>query len=455
MNRLISIYCLVVLMPVGCIVYCGRSDAAEAAPPGKIVTPQRRAIDEAKASSSGIRKLSGKRITLYTDVSGEEIDRLPGLFDQAFLQYCEYFHVQPDELASWNMTGFLMKDKSRYVQSGLLPSGLPDFFHGYSVGHELWIFDQPSDYYRRHLLLHEGVHGFMNTVLGGCGPTWYMEGMAEMLATHELNDGRLKLNYFPKNREEVPEWGRIKLIKDAVADNRAQSLRTVIEGPRNLQKETELYAWSWAAAAFLDRHPRYRDRFRELYKHVRQGDFNQYVLEVFKNDWQELSEEWQVFIAGLEYGYDIPRTAIDFAPGKPLPEKGAAVVIAADRGWQNSGIRLQAGVKYQLKASGRYQVANQPKIWWCEPGGVSIRYYQGRPLGILLAAVRPESPSMRSQAEPGNEKSPSGFLKPITIGLGTTITLEQSGTLFLKINDSAAELDDNVGEVHVEIAQVK
>jgi hypothetical protein len=442
MNRLISIYCILFLILMGCIAFCIRLEIAKAAPPDKIVAPQLRSVDEANAFSNGIRKLAGKRLTLYTDVNGEEIDRLPGIFDQAFPQYCEYFRLSPDELAGWSMRGFLMKEKSPFAQTGLLPGGLPDFPHGYSVNHELWIYDQPSDYYRRHLLLHEGVHGFMNTVLGGCGPTWYMEGMAEMLATHDFKDGRLKLNYFPKNREEVPEWGRIKLIKDAFADNRAQSLRTVIDGPRNLQKETELYAWSWAAAAFLDRHPRYRDRFRELYKHVRQRDFNEYVFEVFKNNWQQLSEEWQVFIAGLEYGYDVAHTVIDFTPGKPLPEKGAVVVIAADRGWQNSVIQLQAGVKYQLKASGRYQVANQPKIWWCEPGGVSIRYYQGRPLGILLAAVRPENP---------DENSPSVFLKPITVGLGTTISPEQSGTLFLKINDSAAELDDNAGELRVEI----
>ena len=213
--------------------------------------------------------------------------------------------------------------------------------------------------------------------------------MAEMLATHQWKDGRLRLNYFPKNRDEVPEWGRIRLIRDAVADNRAQSLRTVIEGPRNLQKETELYAWCWAAAAFLDRSSALSAIGSGNFSSTCEQNFNQYVFGVYKNDWQQLSEEWQVFIAGLEYGYDIARTAIDFTPGKPLPEKGKAVTIAADRGWQNSGIQLQAGVKYQLTASGRYQVANKPKIWWCEPGGVSIRYYQGQPLGILLAAVRP------------------------------------------------------------------
>jgi hypothetical protein len=399
-------------------------------------------VDDAKASATGIHKLSGQYLTLYTDVDGETIDALPKAFDKSVVQLTEYFRVPPQKLADWKMSGCLMKDKARFVQTNLLPRDLPNFPHGYSRNYDLWLYDQPSDYYRRHLLLHEGVHGFMNTLLGSCGPRWYMEGMAEMLATHRWKDGRLTLNYMPNDRDETPEWGRIKLIKDAVADNRPQSLRSVIEGMSNLTKETELYAWSWAAAYFLDHHPRYRDRFRELFKHVRQPNFNQFVFETYKTDWQQMSEEWRVFIAGLEYGYDISRTAIDLIPGKPLPEKGAVATIAADRGWQNTGFQLKASVKYKLSASGRFQVADKPKIWHCEPGGVSIRYYQARPLGILLAAVRPDNP---------NEKDVCVFLNPLTIGLGATITPDQSGTLFLKINDSAAELDDNAGEIKVEI----
>ncbi len=119
-----------------------------------------------------------------------------------------------------------------------------------------------------------------------------------------------------------------------------------------------------------------------------------------------------------------------------------AVNIAADRGWQNSGWRLEAGVTYRLTAAGRYQVATQPKVWWCEPGGVSIRYYQHRPLGILLAAVRPDHPP------PG---STSALLRPTVVGLGTTLSPHETGTLFLKINDSAGELDDNAGELTVKI----
>ena len=127
------------------------------------------------------------------------------------------------------MTGFLMKDKARFVQAGLLPGKLPPFGHGFSWDTVLWVYEQPSDYYRRHLVLHEGTHGFMNSLLGGCGPTWYMEGMAEYLATHRWQDGRLTLGYMPRSRDEVPQWGRIRLIQDAVAQHRALRLKAVIE----------------------------------------------------------------------------------------------------------------------------------------------------------------------------------------------------------------------------------
>jgi hypothetical protein len=148
-----------------------------------------------------------------------------------------------------------------------------------------------------------------------------------------------------------------------------------------------------------------------------------------------------VFATDLDYGYDIERTVIDFTPGQPVAG-GRRVRVAADRGWQNSGLRLAPGQKYRLSASGRYQVADQPKIWWCEPGGVSIRYYHGRPLGMLLAAVR---------AEPAVAGGNSGFLHPIALGLGTELMSTEGGTLYFRINDSAAELSDNAGELMVEV----
>jgi len=398
-------------------------------------------VDDARAAAAGIRKLSGKRLALYTDLpSDAEVDVLPEAFDQAFPQWCAYFGKNPADYADWRMTGFVIKDRQKFESLGLLPAELPPFENGYCRNYDLWLYEQPSAYYRRHLLLHEGTHGFMNSLLGGCGPPWYMEATAELLSTHRWRDGRLELNFVPAHRDDVSMWGRIKIIEDAYAARRAKSLKSVVDRPRSGQWETEMYAWCWAAATFLDRHPRYQARFRQLWQFV-DRDLSARFYELFAPDWATVAEEWQLFVANLDYGYDVGRMALDFSPGRPLSADGAPVAVAADRGWQNTGLRLEAGVAYALRASGRYQVADQPKIWWCEPGGVTIRYYRGQPLGILLAAVRPDAVAA----------GPSALLWPTVVGLGATLTPKQSGTLFLRINDSAGELGDNKGTLTVEV----
>jgi hypothetical protein len=291
-------------------------------------------------------------------------------------------------------------------------------------------------------LLHEGVHGIMFTLLGDNAPPWYMEGMAELLATHHWENGRLELPYFPKSPDEVPKLGRIEIVQTDFAKHRAKQLADVLAYDTRAHLQVGPYGWSWAAVAFLDGHPRYRDRFRKLVALLREPhDFNAKFWQAFGDDASCLTEEWQVFLSDMAYGYDLERTAIDFTPGKPIAGKSAQLEVQADRGWQNSGLRLEAGKTYTLVASGRFQVADKPKPWISEPNGVSIRYLQGRPLGILLAVVRPEKST--------NHVSP--FLKPIVVATGTAITLEESGTLYFKINDSAGELGDNAGHAEVTV----
>ena len=404
------------------------------------------AILATDAGAAEIRKLSGKHITLYTDLpSTPAVDALPEMFDQAFPQWCAYFSIDAARHARWHVTGCMMKDRDRFLAAGLLPEGLPPFPAGYSVGTKLWIYEQTSDYYRAHLLLHEGTHTFVDAIFGHHAPPWYMEGMAEMLGTHRWQDGRLTLGYIPASREEVPMWGRIKIVRDDYAARRAKTLRGVFSYGPQAHREVEPYGWCWAAAVFLDRHPRYQQRFRELTHWLATPDLTDRFVRLIGSDWDELAEEWQVFVADLEYGYDFRRTVIDFTPGRGLPEAGARGKVAADRGWQNSGIRLEGGVTYRLRASGRYQVADQPKVWWSEPNGVSIRYYRGQPLGILMAAVRPDRPS---------PNAPSALIRPSPIGRESSLTPRQAGTLYLRINDSAGELSDNAGTLTVEVGQL-
>jgi hypothetical protein len=48
--------------------------------------------------------------------------------------------------------------------------------------------------------------------------------------------------------------------------------------------------------------------------------------------------------------------------------------------------------------------------------------------------------------------SPTPFVAPFEIGTSTTLRPESSGTLYLTINDSPGELDDNAGTLDVVIS---
>lgn len=396
-----------------------------------------------RLAAQELRKLEGKHLTLWTDLpSSPEVDRLPDYFDQAYPQYCEFFGVGPEKHAAWHMVGYVMQDKNLFVREGLLPPGLPKFEHGFTAGNRLWVVDQPSDYYRRHLLLHEGVHGFCLALFDWCGPPWFMEGLAELLSTHRIVDGRVELNSFPADREAVPMWGRIKLVQDAFRDRKALTFDRVLAFGPSAHLDTTAYAWSWAAAAFLNAHPVYRAAFRSSIDDFKKGkDPTERLKKELRDEWGALCEEWKAFVQSLEYGHDIAKTAVDFAPGTPLADEPRQVAVRADRGWQNSGIRLAAGRPVILSAAGRFTVAKTTAPWPCEPNGVTLRYYQGRPLGILLAAIVPDDPTER----------PNSLLFPQPIGLGAEIRPEFNGTLFLKLNDSSGELGENEGEAAVTV----
>lgn len=402
-------------------------------------------IDENRIAVAGIRKLEGKRLTLYTDLPSQPaVDELPHVFDLAVPQWRQYFGVDPARVGQWRMRGYVMARKEAFAGTGLLPADLPPFLHGFHRGSELWLYEQPSDYYRRHLLLHEGTHGFMKSFLGGAGPPWYLEGTAELLGTHRWKNGVLEMGYFPRSRDETPMWGRIKIVQDDFAAHRGLTLSNVFAmGPR-AHLEREPYGWSWAAAAFFDGHPRTQAAFRALKDQVRLGEpgFSEKLRAGLGDEWLHALEEWQLFVSHLEYGYDVGREAVEFRPGAPLPAAGQTVALAADRGWQSSGLLVEEGKSYRLTASGRYTVAQAPQPWECEPNGVTIRYHRELPLGILLGTVRPEGFA---------EGQVSAFLKPGPIGTGRTIRAPGTGVLYFRINDSPAELADNQGEITVRI----
>jgi len=392
-----------------------------------------------------IHVLPGESLELYTDVPPDAtIECLPEIFAQAIPQWRDYFGRAPTR-GSWKMRGYLMQDPERFRKAGLLPPDLPPFLHGYQQGDEFWLYDQPSDYYRRHLVLHEGTHGYAQGVGAEPLPPWFREGLAERLATHLWGDGDLHLAWFPTSRDLVPHWGRIKLVQDEIEQQRPKSLREVLEFPNAAFRQTQAYAWSWAAVLFLEKHPATAGEFETMRKSL--ADTPSSLRGLTRRVQElggELEDDWYLFAFDLQYGQtNVPVPVVNPSQEpRDLPDAGVQLEVAADQGWRNTGIRLRAGQRYRIDAEGRYTLAQDPRPWWCEPGGVTIDYVRGKPLGQLLSAVAPEEPGGRGPhlVDPSSA-GPSGFIEPAKDGL-----------LFLCVNDRPGDLSNNQGTVQVTVA---
>ena len=418
--------------------------------------------------AAGFVRFEGQHLSLVTDLpSAPALEALPAVFDQAVDQWCAYFGVDPATLGQWHVTGYLMSAEDRFRTAGYLPANLPPFLHGYQTGLSFWIREQPSEYYRRHLMIHEGTHAFMHQVLQRNGPGWYQEGLAEVLATHRWDGQQLQLNVLPARKEDVPDWGRIRLIREAVKAGKTRNLREVMELTGREFQAVEGYAWSWAAAVFLDGHPRWSSQFRR-WANVAVGptvkDFNAQAWRELQTVEAPIEEAWQLFLHELDYGYAVAADAIRFQPPNPptvlTPGQslgGWRTQIDSDAGWQATGILLEANRAYNVTSTGRYQVVLADPPWQSEADGITLQYCGGRPLGQLLGAVRAtgltEGPGAPDAAGSGDPISP--LVRPLGLGSNARLTPTQPGELYLRINESAGQRHDNRGKLTVEVTPVR
>ena len=82
-------------------------------------------------ANSSIRRLESKHLVLDTDLpAGEEIDALPGYFDQAFSQWCGYLASTRRNMPIGAPHGRLMKSPERFQAAGMLPADVPQFNTG-------------------------------------------------------------------------------------------------------------------------------------------------------------------------------------------------------------------------------------------------------------------------------------------------------------------------------------
>ena len=400
----------------------------------------------AVARRAGLRLIESQRLVLATDRparDGDGVDELPRLFDEATASWCGHFDVDPGTIRDWRCFGCLVVDRERFRAAGLLPPEIPPFVNGFCDRNRFWLMDQPNPAYRRHLLLHEGAHAFTLTVRGLATPVWYNEGIAEYLATHRLDPaGRFEHTPIPARAGDVEQLGRIERLRDLRGESRAASLIDVLAVQPATHHDIAAYASSWAAVAMFSRHPAYAEAFRTLERGDLGPDFSERLARMPGYDVARASRDFDALTDELDYGYDFSRSAIDWSGGRPLVA-ATRVGAVAGRGWQNAGVSLAKGSRYDVTANGRCELGRVGDTTiTTEADGVSLDWYRGRPLGRLLAAQWVESPS------------DGGRPRFLVIGEGraATLTAAVDGPLFLKLNEPPGSLADDSGELTVEIA---
>lgn len=431
----------------------------------------RPAISDATLNEFGIRVYRSRRLILLSDLPEDQVTTLPKIADQLFdaLESALGPLLPAESGADFQVTGCLIDARERFEQAGLMPPEEFPIRHGRHLNYRFWMFNPTTDYYRRHLLLHEFTHCFMSCEHGmrDIPPLWYTEGIAEYFATHELPDSQpgdddgqgeagiqktVRFGILPGSTSLFPGWGRISEIRRSfnsdpeteVADAGFTPLHIVLNPPGGLLTEDSQYAHAWALFWMLKNNAVYQKEFAKLLP-VRSGqEFVACTAMIPDSTLDRLKIDWLLTLDSLTEGFDAGRC---FPVRKGLPNQNAILPTAqsvqlevtAEHGWQHSGFILKSGQTVLLTAQGRFQIGETTKPWISEPPGVTLKYHRGRPLGELVALLTAPDGSFASRRIP--------------IGTGARLTVPCDLELWLQLNESAAERVDNRGSVSVTLTR--
>jgi hypothetical protein len=404
-------------------------------------------LNPQRLAAAGIHVLESRRLILLTDRDPETVRDLPVLAD-LFFAYLERAcgRLRPSRSgADFQAIGCLMSDFELFRTMGLVPGPVVEMRHGQQLGYRFWMRDQADDYYRRHLLLHEFAHVYMtcDAGLSDIPEGWFMEGAAEVFATHATTAGETRFGLLPRQFDGFEGWGRISEIRrrrvDQVATDFAlQTIPTIDEvrfptgGPAS--DETR-YAWWWALSWMLCNHPDYADDWTSLCRCRGAEEFQQQADDMASRLGQKLSVDWLLFAESLCERFD-HRRSFPQHRGSAEPAD-AELTLLADRSWQDTGWDLTADLPVTIVCSGRSVIEETTAPWISEPGGVTLEYNQGRPLGEVIAIL---------------VDSEGGWIsRRIAVGHGVTMTTPRPARLWLQINDSAGARTGNSGGYHVAI----
>ncbi|MEM1225385.1 MAG: hypothetical protein AAGJ40_06795 [Planctomycetota bacterium] len=360
---------------------------------------------------------TGRHLTLSTDlgleaIGDEQLADMVHWFDAAVPQWISFWNLPEGRADQWHVDGFLMRDTGSFRSRGELPSRIPTIKYGFASRDRIWIRHQPSLYYDRHLLLHEGIHALAIELFGGCGPSWYMEGTAELLATHrqpEPSSGRplvrslltqpaesFRVNQIPRTKSESPHWGRFQVIESHRTRGTLPTLRSVLALPTDLAGSVDSYTWAWALAMLCTAYPETRELYIDAAQRGRdQSDsFTHRFVSQIRRQAPIMEARWRLMMHDLEYGFEWDEHRVELSTSDdPYGGSEMELLVDAGRSWQSTGVWFPAGTTLRVRAGGECVIARQAtgiqQDWISRPPGISAVFHRGRPIGQLSMCVLP------------------------------------------------------------------
>ena len=411
----------------------------------------------------GLRMVESRHLLLVTDLPEESVADLPPLADALFTALEQRLGKLAPNIAGaeFQVTGFLMDARDRFDRAGVLPPEEYPIRHGRHLGYQFWMNNQPADYYRRHLLLHEFVHCFLMCEYGmnDIPALWYTEGIAEYFATHRLHAevAQSEFGILPTTEKGFDGWHRIAEVrrhfdKEPSATGELSniiSLQTVLHPPDTVFLADSKYANAWALVWLINHHPELRLEFAGLAHCRTQQQFNDAMSKISPATLLLMNQIWPLYLDGLE---EASETTVRFPLKEPLTPLKTAIAnsqnalpmelrLEADKQWVSTGLELTAGEEISIQCKDQYVVGKTTKPWNSEPDGITIDYVHGCPLGQVIGAI---------VSNDGAEST-----RRIPIGASKTLRSPIDGILWLQINDRWSDRAENAGSVVVQIAAKK
>lgn len=257
---------------------------------------------------------------------------------------------------------------------------------------------------------HEAVHAYCGQSFGHTGPIWYSEGMAEMGQYWREDDKSV-------NAHEVV----IKYIRESSP----KSLNEIVNSDERTGDSWQNYAWRWALCHLLANNPNYASRFHPLGMSILTKKGGLTFETVYGDQAEEISFEYLFFLKHVETGFRADLVAFDWRRkfAKPTASGTVGCTVDAGKGWQPSGLMLEAGKEYTVTATGTWKLAK-------DGDSVSLAgdaEGKGKLVGVILKDWQ--------------------LSEPFDIGGLDSFTAPEDGNLWIRASDDWNSLADNKGKL--------